>query len=237
MGFLWTLVGFQENEEDSIFCVPLPQPRCSQDLASLQFHVFLSPPLRRCLSSEFASEVTELRACWLWEAGVGCQRQLSLGVCVSCLGVCVSACVCERMLCKILFQPLSTSAKSTQIPLRCVLVNLTLPTRHKQPPRPIPWNPFHSSQWKYTIFQFSRNNHFSNAAVRMDSLKRCCSQAGGFDVIVFVVLKKKKKNRLLTRSFSNAVILLVSRLSFPHWPSSHSLALKREHKIAEKWNR
>ena len=27
----------------------------------------------------------------------------------------------------------------------------------------------------------------------MDSLKRCCSQAGGFDVIVFVVLKKKKK--------------------------------------------
>lgn len=123
MGFLRTLVGCQENEEDSIFCVPPPQPRCSQDLASPQCHVFLSPSLRRCFSSEFASKVIEPRAWWLWEAGVGCQRQLSLSVCVC-------AWVCVHMLCKILFQPLSTSAKSAQIPLRCVLVNLTLPTGH-----------------------------------------------------------------------------------------------------------
>ena len=189
MGFLWTLVGCQENEEDSNFCVPPPQ--CSQDLASPQCHVFLSPSLRRCFSSEFASEVIEPRAWWLWEAGVGCQRQLSSSVCVC-------AWVCVHVLCKILFQPLSTSVKSTQIPLRCVLVNLTLPTGHKQPPRPIPWNPFHSSQWKCTVFQFSRNNHFSNAAVQMGSLKRCCCQAGGFDVIVFVVKTKNKKQKKMT---------------------------------------
>ena len=163
MGFLRTLVGCQENEEDSIFCVPLPQPRCSQDLASPQCHMFLSPSLRRYFSSEFASEVIEPRAWWLWEADVGCQRQLSSSVCVC-------AWVCVYMLCKILFQPLSTSAKSTQIPLRCVLVNLTLPTGHKQPRRPIPWNPFHSSQWKYTVFQFSRNNHFSKVFARVSCL-------------------------------------------------------------------